>query len=88
MNEFIRAVFEALAARLYARPVHSRLIVQPSMAILLGIRDGFRNAKAKTPLLWSPICNPSGRKPELKTVLRGLSGPALIARCLTLSCNA
>jgi len=73
------SVFERFIARLTG-PMHVRFIVQPAMAILLGIRDGIHDARERRrPFLWNLCTRPERRKEELKMALERLAIPLIIA---------
>jgi len=70
---------EHLLARLTG-PMHFRLILQPLVAIALGIRDGLKDAKAgRPPFVTDLIVRPEGRKRQLKRALQALIKPLVIA---------
>jgi hypothetical protein len=73
------AVLERFIDRLTG-PMHVRFIVQPVMAIILGIRDGVRDAKeGRTPIIWDLCTRPEGRARKLKEVLVRLLIPLIVA---------
>jgi hypothetical protein len=64
IHEWFRRVLEMLLGRTIG-PFNFRLIVQPTVASLLAIRAGHRDARAgRTPYFWSILTHPSSR-PEL-----------------------
>jgi hypothetical protein len=69
-------------ARVTARftgPMHARFIVQPLMAVFLGIRDGVRDAhQGAPPFLWD-VCSAGGRGPKIARALKRLMIPIVIA---------
>jgi hypothetical protein len=70
---------EHLVARLTG-PMHFRLILQPLVAIALGIRDGLKDARAgRPPFIMDLIVRPEGRKRQLKQALLAISKPLIIA---------
>ena len=70
---------EHLLARLTG-PMHFRLILQPLVAIALGIRDGLKDARAgRPPFVTDLIVRPEGRKRQLKRALQALIKPLVIA---------
>src|SRR5262245_57537161 len=71
-------VLERLAARVTG-PMHARLIVQPLMAVLLGIRDGVRDAHEGAPPFLQDVCTTGGRCGKIARVLRRLLVPLIIA---------
>jgi hypothetical protein len=70
---------EDLVSRLTG-PMHFRLILQPLVAIALGIRDGLKDARAgRPPFVTDLIVRPEGRKRQLKRGLQALIKPLIIA---------
>jgi hypothetical protein len=64
MNDVFARVWENLNGRL-AGPMHLRLIIQPTVASILAIRAGLRDAREnRAPFFWSVLSNPDYR-PEL-----------------------
>jgi hypothetical protein len=73
------AVFQRFIERLTG-PMHVRFIVQPVMAIILGIRDGLRDAReGRTPFLQDLCTRPEGRAGKLKETLVRLLIPLIVA---------
>lgn len=63
-----------------AGPMNIRFILQPALAMLLGVRDGVRDARAgKPPFVWYLIVRPAGRQRQLKQALRRLMIPIIVA---------
>ena len=61
-----RSFWEDLIGRL-GGPITFRLILQPSIAVILAIRDGVKDAKAGRPLyFWSLFTHPTERRQLLK----------------------
>jgi len=61
-------------------PLHFRLIVQPAVAILLGIRDGLRDAKAgEPPYLQAVLTHHETRKDKVESLWRSLRLGILVA---------
>jgi len=76
------SIIERLVVRLTG-PMHFRFILQPLMAILLGIRDGVHDAKVGTPpFIWDLLSNPKGRKRQFQRALRSLAFPIIVAAIL------
>jgi hypothetical protein len=70
---------EDLVSRLTG-PMHFRLILQPLVAIALGIRDGLKDARAgRPPFVTDLLVRPEGRKRQLKRALQAISKPLIIA---------
>lgn len=78
MNSSLDA-FERFVAR-FTGPMHVRFIVQPVMAIILGIRDGVHDAReGTTPFLWDLCTRPERRTRQLKKALQRLMIPLVVA---------
>jgi hypothetical protein len=61
-------------------PMHVRFILQPALAIILGIRDGIHDAKEGKPaFLWDLLTNTAGCKGQLKSAVRRLLIPLIVA---------
>jgi hypothetical protein len=72
-------IFERFVAR-FTGPMNLRFIVQPAMAILLGIRDGIHDSKeGEIPFLWALCTRREGRKDQLKKAIKRLTIPLAIA---------
>ena len=72
-------VFERFLARLTG-PMHVRFIVQPIIAVILGIRAGIHDARQATPpFIWSLCTRPSGWKRQLKQAREHLVIPLVVA---------
>jgi hypothetical protein len=64
-------------------PMHFRFIVQPLVAMLLGIRAGLRDARAgEPPLLWAVARLPERRRERMMDALRDLSSILVVATVL------
>jgi hypothetical protein len=79
----MQAVREA-GWRLYA-PLHNRVFVQPLLGVLLGFRDGRRDAEAGLPPIIDDLRAGSARLHErLVGVLKSLSKPFIVATVIDL----
>ena len=66
MNEIFARVWENLYARLTG-PMNLRLIIQPTVATILAIRAGLRDAhQNRAPFLWAVLWNPAHRRELLQ----------------------
>jgi hypothetical protein len=75
LDEFI----QHLGMRLTG-PLQFRFILQPLVALVLGVRDGLRDAKAgRPPYLWDLIVNPEGRARQVSRGLASLGRPMIVA---------
>lgn len=75
----IQTGVDRLIARV-AGPMHARLVIQPLVAICLGIRDGIADAKAGAPpFLLDLIFQPDNRAERLKNALRRMLVPLIVA---------
>src|SRR4051794_19122389 len=80
MDWSVKSLVEELMLRLTSGPMRFRLIVQPSMALMLGIYDGLRDAKAgKPPLIWSIVFGIGDRRAHVKTLAIRLVRPIILA---------
>lgn len=78
MYLFSRAFLDDLAARLTG-PMHFRFILQPAVVILLGIRDGLKDAKAGTPPFTVDLLFESKhRKANFQSALKSLIKPIIL----------
>ena len=73
-------ISDELLARISSGPMQFRLIVQPAMALLLGVRDGLMDARlGSPPFLWGLLFHRDRLKPYLKSALRRLQVPIVVA---------
>lgn len=78
MYIFSRKFLEDIAARLTG-PMSFRFIVQPVIAIILGIRDGILDARAGTPpFIYDVIFKPEDRRKQLKSALKAVLKPVIL----------
>lgn len=71
-------VSEKIAKRI-AGPFHFRFILQPLVAIILGIRDGKTDAELnRPPYIFEIFSNKSERKDNLKNAIQSILKPLLI----------
>jgi len=71
-----------MLARVIARltgPMHMRFVIQPIMAILLGIRDGVQDARTGAPPFVWDLYATQGRLPKLEMALRRILIPIAVA---------
>lgn len=72
INPFTR-MFEDLAGRVTG-PLTFRLILQPTMALIFGIRDGIKDARAGQPAyFWALFSDPERRRELLRSGWKGFS---------------
>ena len=82
MNELAQKVVEGIVARV-AGPMSFRFIMQPAIAVLLGIRDGRLDAKAGTPpYIFHLLFKPAGRHRAISSALRSLLTPVIVGTVL------
>ncbi len=75
-------IVDNVVARLTG-PMSFRFILQPAVAVFLGIRDGLADAKAGTPpFVADLILNPKNRRRSLKAAFGRLLTPILVATVL------
>jgi hypothetical protein len=80
--DFLLNILNRVLARLTG-PLKLRFILQPIMAILLGVRDGVNDAKAgRPPFLFSVLTDPKGHKHDIRKAMRSLLVPLVIATVL------
>jgi hypothetical protein len=80
--DFLLNILNRVLARLTG-PLKLRFILQPIMAILLGVRDGVNDAKAgRPPFLFGVFHDPKGHKHAIRTAVRSLLVPLVIATVL------
>jgi len=61
-------------------PLHFRLFVQPSMAILFAVRDGTRDAReGRSAYLWSLLSDPDERRYLLESGWKGIAKVFVLA---------
>ena len=78
MESFLDKVVNGIVARV-AGPMSFRFILQPLMAVLLGMRDGKLDAKAGTPpFIFDLIFNPEHRKKDFASAIKSLLKPMII----------
>jgi len=79
MYLFSADFFMHLADRLHG-PMSMRFFLQPVVAIALGIKDGIKDAKAGTPpFIYDLVFKPQNRQRQLKSALKTLLKPIIIA---------
>ena len=79
----IQQVFDELVARVVHGPMQFRFLLQPTMAVCLGVRDATADFRAGAPpFLWGLFSHTIDRKSSATKLLRRLRGPVLIASTL------
>jgi hypothetical protein len=82
MHLVLADIVDNLVARLTG-PMSFRFILQPAIAVFLGIRDGLLDAKAGTPpFIEDLVFNPANRKRSLKAAFHRLLTPIIVATVL------
>lgn len=82
MIKFFANFLDEMLARLTG-PMNFRFIVQPLVAIVLGMRDGRLDARAGTPpFIFDLIFKPKDRKRQLKSAFKSLLTPIIIGTIL------
>ena len=62
MEDILTRMFENLIGRVHG-PMHFRVIMQPTMAIIFAIRDGIKDAReGRTAYFWALFTEPQHRK--------------------------
>ncbi len=77
MNEIFKTVIERVIARVTG-PMSLRFVLQPAMAILLGIRDGRLDSRAGAPPFGWALVFMKGRRAALKSALNALLVPIIV----------
>jgi len=76
-------VFTRIVENLHLRasgPLHLRLLMQPTMACVLALRDGFKDARYEKPAyFWSLVTSAGRRKELLGEAIRSLTKLLLMA---------
>ena len=79
MGNFFANYLSNFSAR-FDGPLHFRLIMQPSMAILLAVRDGTRDAReGRSGYLWALLSDPAQRRYLLADGWKGVSRVVILA---------
>jgi len=87
MEELLMRFWENLVDRI-GGPMNLRFILQPTMAVLLGIRDGLRYAReGRSFLLWGGPENPAERRAQLLATWRSIGKVFVLAIVLDIICR-
>lgn len=82
MNDIFARVWENLNGR-FAGPMHLRLIIQLTVASILAIRAGLRDAREnRGPFFWSVLSNPDDRRELLRQGWKDIGKVFIIAAIL------
>ncbi len=82
MNGVFQTVVERVIARVTG-PLSLRFVLQPAMAILLGIRDGRLDARAGAPPFgWALVFKKGSRGAAIKSALHALLVPIVVGRVM------
>src|SRR5579864_258408 len=82
MDDIFARVWQNLGARLTG-PMNLRLIIQPTVATILAIRAGLRDAREKRgAFLWTVLFNPAHRRELLRQGWRDIGKVFLLAAIL------
>ncbi len=80
--EVLQTIVERVIARVTG-PLSMRFMLQPLMAILLGIRDGRLDAKAgNPPFVMEVVFHPADRKKAVRSALKSLLVPIVVGSVL------
>jgi hypothetical protein len=64
-------------------PLHLRFVVQPLVAMLLGVRAGLRDARTgEPPFLWTVVRSPERRRERVADGLRDVTSVVVVAAVL------
>lgn len=87
MGEFLTRFWENLIDRL-GSPMNLRFILQPAMAVILGIRDGLRFAReGRSFLLWGGPEDPLERRAQAVATVRSIGKVFVLAIILDVVCR-
>ena len=79
MNDIFARICENLNARLTG-PMNLRFVIQPTIATILAIRAGLRDAHQNRPaFLWAVLWNPAHRRELLRQGWKGVGNVLLAA---------
>ena len=82
MDDILRRFWENLAGRA-SGPMNFRLLIQPTVASILAIRAGFKDAREGRPaFLWAAITNPAYRPDLLRHGYRDVGKVFVVAAIL------
>ncbi len=82
MEDFLARLGEHLLERLTG-PLHLRVLIQPGMALLFGIRDGLKDARSGAPpYFWAIFTEPGHRRALLREGWHAMAKVFLIALAL------
>ncbi len=82
MYIFSSKFLDDMAARLTGA-MSFRFILQPTVAVILGIKDGLKDAKAGTPpFVFDLLFHPKNRRRNLKSAFRRLLVPIIVGTVL------
>ena len=83
MDWSLKQVADELVMRVRDGPMQFRFLLQPAMAVFLGIRDGLADSRrGAPPFLWGLLWHAADRGALFRALLRRLRGPVLIASTL------
>lgn len=84
MDELLARIWEDAGGRA-GGPMSARLLLQPTVAVILAVRDGVKDAKAgKAAWLWGVATNPRHRGELLRSAWKSVSKVFLVAVVLDL----
>jgi hypothetical protein len=87
MEEFLVRFWGDVADRL-AGPMNHRFVLQPAVAVVLGIRDGLRYAReGRTFLLWAGPDDPAERRAQALATWRTIGKVFMLAIILDVACR-
>lgn len=71
--------------QMWGGPAQLRFLVQPLLAVLLGIRDGSHDAKeGRPPYIWALLRDAAGRRGRLTEALKRLAIPMAVGIAMSL----
>jgi hypothetical protein len=82
MEDIFKRLWENLTGR-FSGPMNFRLIVQPTVAAIIAIRSGLRDARAGRPaFFWAALTHPDHRREAWQEVRKGVGKVFILAAVL------
>ncbi len=82
MDDIVTRIFENLMGRVVG-PMHFRLLLQPTMAVIFAVLDGRKDARAgSAPYFWALFTDPAHRRDLLRTGWKSVGKIFIVALVL------
>ncbi len=79
MDDTLTRIFENMVGRI-SGPMHFRLLMQPLIAIIFGLRDGRMDAcEGRPPYFWSILTDPGHRRDLIRSAWKSIGKVCVIA---------